>query len=37
MAFCGHTDINEVRDDILVKGTYEHLKTALPYVAPMRW
>ena len=37
MAFCGHTDINQVRDDILVKGTYEYLKTALPYVAPMRW
>jgi L-lactate dehydrogenase (cytochrome) len=26
MAFCGHTDINKVRDDILVKGTYENLK-----------
>lgn len=37
MAFCGHTDINQVTDDILVKGTYEQLKTALPYVSPMRW
>ncbi|MGP5501920.1 alpha-hydroxy acid oxidase [Psychrobacter faecalis] len=27
MAFCGHTDINQVTDDILVKGTYENLKT----------
>ncbi|MGP4716461.1 alpha-hydroxy acid oxidase [Psychrobacter sp. T6-6] len=26
MAFCGHTDINKVMDDILVKGTYENLK-----------
>ncbi len=26
MAFCGHTDINTVTDDILVKGTYENLK-----------
>lgn len=26
MAFCGHTDINKVKDDILVKGTYENLK-----------
>jgi len=26
MAFCGHTDINEITDDILVKGTYENLK-----------
>ncbi|WP_201591844.1 alpha-hydroxy acid oxidase [Psychrobacter fozii] len=26
MAFCGHTDINNVTDDILVKGTYENLK-----------
>ena len=27
MAFCGHTDINQVADNILVKGTYENLKT----------
>ncbi len=27
MAFCGHTDINTVTDNILVKGTYENLKT----------
>ncbi|MGP9637895.1 alpha-hydroxy acid oxidase [Psychrobacter sp. FME5] len=27
MAFCGHTDINQVTNDILVKGTYENLKT----------
>jgi len=26
MAFCGHTDINKVTDDILVEGTYENLK-----------
>ncbi|MGO1782395.1 MAG: alpha-hydroxy acid oxidase [Moraxellaceae bacterium] len=26
MAFCGHTDINTVTSDILVKGTYENLK-----------
>ena len=26
MAFCGHTDINTVTDDILVRGTYENLK-----------
>ncbi|WP_114700494.1 alpha-hydroxy acid oxidase [Psychrobacter proteolyticus] len=26
MAFCGHTNINKVTDDILVKGTYENLK-----------
>ncbi len=26
MAFCGHTDINNVTTDILVKGTYENLK-----------
>ncbi|WP_296243491.1 MULTISPECIES: alpha-hydroxy acid oxidase [unclassified Psychrobacter] len=26
MAFCGHTDINQVTDDILVQGTYENLK-----------
>ena len=37
MAFCGHTDINQVTDDILVKGTYEQLKSALPYVPPVRW
>ncbi|HCT74789.1 MULTISPECIES: alpha-hydroxy acid oxidase [Psychrobacter] len=28
MAFCGHTDINNVTTDILVKGTYENLKVA---------
>lgn len=26
MAFCGHTDINKVTENILVKGTYENLK-----------
>ena len=26
MAFCGHTDINTVTNNILVKGTYENLK-----------
>lgn len=30
MAFCGHTDINQVTDDILVKGTYENLKINHP-------
>ncbi|MGP5104200.1 alpha-hydroxy acid oxidase [Psychrobacter celer] len=28
MAFCGHTDINTVTKDILVKGTYENLKVS---------
>ena len=28
MAFCGHTNINQVTDDILVTGTYENLKAA---------
>lgn len=28
MAFCGHTDINNVTTNILVKGTYENLKVA---------
>lgn len=37
MAFCGHTNIQSVTDDILVNGTYEQLKSALPYLAPMRW
>ena len=37
MAFCGRTDIQQVTDDILVKGTYEQLKSVLPYVAPMPW
>ncbi len=37
MAFCGHTHITQVTDDILVKGTYEHLKSGRPYLAPMRW
>ena len=32
MAFCGHTDINQVTDNILVKGTYEQLKLAPPYI-----
>lgn len=37
MAFCGHTDINEVNQDILVKGTFEHLKAAPPFVTPINW
>ncbi|WP_058369217.1 L-lactate dehydrogenase [Psychrobacter sp. ENNN9_III] len=37
MAFCGHTDINQVTDDILVKGTYEQLKSSQPYISPIRW
>ena len=28
MAFCGHTDINKVKEDILIKGTYEDLNVA---------
>lgn len=28
MAFCGHTDIQKVTNDILVKGTYENLKSS---------
>ncbi|MBF2720392.1 alpha-hydroxy-acid oxidizing protein [Psychrobacter sp. NG254] len=28
MAFCGHTDINKVKEDILIKGTYENLNVA---------
>ncbi|MBI0426593.1 alpha-hydroxy acid oxidase [Psychrobacter sp. NG27] len=28
MAFCGHTDINKVKKDILIKGTYENLNVA---------
>lgn len=37
MAFCGHTNINQVADDILVKGTYEQLKSSQPYISPIRW
>lgn len=37
MAFCGHTNINTVTKDILVKGTYEHLKSSNPYITPIRW
>ncbi len=37
MAFCGHTDINTVNADILVKGTYEYLKSAHPHITPVRW
>ncbi|MGM8909799.1 alpha-hydroxy acid oxidase [Psychrobacter sp. 1U1] len=37
MAFCGHTNINQVADDILVKGTYEQLKSSQPYISPLRW
>ncbi|WP_227431197.1 alpha-hydroxy acid oxidase [Psychrobacter sp. I-STPA6b] len=37
MAFCGHTDIHTVTDDILVKGTFEHLKASNPHIAPMHW
>lgn len=37
MAFCGHTDIHTVTDDILVKGTFEHLKASLPRIEPIRW
>ena len=37
MAFCGHTNINNVNPDIFVKGTYENLKVAEPHVLPIRW
>ena len=37
MAFCGHTDIRHVTDDILVKGTFEYLKASLPRIEPIRW
>ena len=37
MAFCGHTDINQVTQDILVKGSFEHLKTSAPFIAPLPW
>lgn len=37
MAFCGHTDIHTVTDDILVKGTFEYLKSSLPRIEPIRW
>ncbi len=37
MAFCGHTNINTVTEDIFVKGTYEHLKSSNPYITPIRW
>lgn len=37
MAFCGHIDIRQVCDDTPVKGRYEQLKSALPYIAPMHW
>lgn len=36
MAFCGHTNINAVNEDILVKGTYENLKTSTPILHPIR-
>ena len=37
MAFCGHTNISTVNSDILVKGTYEHLKANQPHITPIRW
>ncbi len=37
MAFCGHTKINTVNEDIFVKGTYEHLKSGSPHITPIRW
>lgn len=37
MAFCGHTDIRNVTDDILVKGTYEYLKASIPRIENIRW
>ena len=37
MAFCGHTNINTVTEDIFVKGTYEHLKSSNPHITPIRW
>ena len=32
MAFCGHTNIAQVTDDILVKGTFENLKVSPSHV-----
>ena len=37
MAFCGHTDINKVTDNILVNGTFENLKSSLPLLQDIRW
>lgn len=37
MAFCGHTDINTVNDEILIKGTFENLKASTPILHPVRW
>ncbi len=37
MAFCGHTNIANVTEDILVKGSYEHLKSGNPLLHPIRW
>lgn len=37
MAFCGHTKIGNVTEDILVKGSYEHLKSGSPLLHPIRW
>lgn len=37
MAFCGHTNISTVNEDIFVKGTYENLKASNPHVTPIRW
>ncbi len=37
MAFCGHTKIGNVNEDILIKGSYEHLKAGNPLLHPIRW
>ncbi|MDO5651668.1 MAG: alpha-hydroxy acid oxidase [Moraxella sp.] len=37
MGFCGLTDINQVTDNILVQGTYEHLKAGRPLLQDIRW
>lgn len=37
MAFCGHTNIQSVTSDILVRGSYEGLKSAPPKIDTIRW
>ncbi|MCL1623771.1 alpha-hydroxy-acid oxidizing protein [Moraxella sp. Tifton1] len=37
MAFCGHTNIQHVNEDIFIKGTYENLKVKEPHITPIRW
>lgn len=37
MAFTGHTDINQVGEEILIKGTYENLLGRDPHIEPIVW